>query len=407
MRFFKTLFASKRVYLDHAAKTPMYPEVARALRRAEGALLGNPSAVHAEGRRARALIEDARRSIARTLTVKAEDVYFTSGGTESNNLALSGFFLALMAKGKQLSDIEVVTTAIEHPSILAVLSQWERSGLVVRKIPVDDEGLIDMDACEQSLNEKTALVTFAYANSEIGVVQEVKRLAHAVRKFRTKQQSVFPYIHLDASQAPLWLPCAADSLGVDMMTLDAAKFGGPAGVGILMRKSVVPLSPILQGGSQEEGLRPGTENAAGICAAALAFDIAQRDHECRALQVAKLRDRCFDALLKIPGVVVNGSRASRIAHNVNISIPGVDGEYAAVVLDTKGFAVSTKSACSGKTGSGSSVIYAMGGDDARALSTLRVTLGEATSTRDIDRLVRALTQHVEQTRAFIDYTRKK
>jgi cysteine desulfurase len=399
--------ANDRIYLDHAARTPVRPHIARMIGRASGKGYGNPSAIHAEGRRARAMLSDARTMLARRMGIRAEEVLFTSGGTESNNLALRGVLEALKQRGRAYADMEVITTAIEHPSILAVLDAMRAQGVAVTEIPVDDEGIIDEAAFTQALNPKTVLVTFAYANSEIGVVQDVKRLTRAVRLYRKEQQSEFPYFHLDASQAPLYLPCDMRSLGVDLMTLDAQKFCGPASVGILARHTSVPLSQILFGGSQEEGLRPGTENAPAILGAALAFEEAQEKREERAARVAALRDFSFEALSAIEGVVVNGSRSARIANNVNISIPGIDGEYAAVVLDEHGIAVSTKSACSGRSGSGSSVIYALGGDDERALSTLRATLGEETTKRNIMRFVRVLERHVMQTRASLDQRLKK
>lgn len=396
-----------RIYLDHAARTPVRPHIARMIAKASGIDHGNPSAIHAEGRRAGALLRDARTKVARLVSVRSGEVYFTSGGTESNNLAIRGLLEALHAQGRAYADMEVVTTAIEHPSILAVLEVMQKSGVTVHMVPVLEDGLIDEVAFKKALGAKTVLVTFAYANSEIGVVQEVKRLSRLVRAVRKEQGSLVPYLHLDASQAPLYLSCDMQSLGVDLMTLDAQKFCGPGGVGILVCRSSVPLVPILHGGSQEEGLRPGTENAPAIYGAALAFEEAQRGREARALRVSKLRDYCFEALLAIPGVVINGSREMRIANNVNVSIPGIDGEYAAVVLDTAGIAVSTKSACSGRSGSGSTVVYALGGDDARALSTLRVSLGEETTKRNIRRFVRVLERHVAKTRASLDLRLKK
>ncbi len=399
--------ASDRIYLDYAARTPVRPLIARMIQKASGKGYGNPSAIHAEGRRARAMLEDARTTFARRLGIKAEEVYFTSGGTESNNLAIRGVLEALHAEGRAYADMEVLTTALEHPSILAVLEAMRAQGVEVTQVLVTEEGIIDEAAFTEALTPKTVLVTFAYANSEIGVVQDVKRLARAIRHFRKTHTTAFPYLHLDASQAPLYLSCDARSLGVDLMTLDAQKFYGPQGVGILMRRNAVPLAPLLLGGSQEEGLRPGTEHAPAILGAALAFEEAQAGWEERAARIGALCDFCFEAVTAIEGVIINGSREARIANNVNISIPGIDGEYAAVVLDQHGIAVSTKSACSGRSGSGSSVIYALGGDDARALSTLRATLGEETTKRNILRFVRVLERHVTQTRASLDQRSKK
>lgn len=398
----------KRVYLDYAAATPLSKEVQKAMASYEGEKFANASAIYAEGRKVRDAIENAREDVARTLRIRTQEAFFVSGGTEANNLMLFGLIDALIKTGRQYSECEIITTALEHPSILGVLRQLEKRGVVVHTVPVDSDGLILHDVFEKLLSPKTVLVTCAYANSEIGVVQDIKRIARAIKKYKGTRTHSFPYFHVDASQAPLYLTCTFDSLGVDCMTLDSGKFGGPKGCGVLAKKQYVPLSSILYGGDQEEGMRPGTENTAAIVGFARAFSLAQEGWELRAKKVALLRDYAREEILKeIPGIIFNGSIESRIANNINISIPGIDGEYAAVVLDHNGFAVSTKSACSGASGTGSHVIYAMGGDDARALSTLRITLGEATTKRNIDDLVRVVKRHTKKMRELLDQVVKK
>ena len=396
-----------RIYLDYAAATPVRMEVLKKMTPFQSESFANASAIYKEGTDARQAIQRARAQVAGALRIKKEEVFFVSGGTEANNMALVGLLEALIDSGRSLDTCEVVTTALEHPSISEILKQYQQKGLRVEHAPVDVDGLIIHSEFEKLLSDKTVLVTFAYANSEIGVVQDVKAITRAVRVFKKEHKTAFPYVHLDASQAPLYLSCAFDALGVDMMTLDAGKFYGPKGVGIFAKKHGVPHAPLMRGGDQEGGVRPGTENVAGIVGCAEAFGIAVRDYEVRAQRVAAIREYCFKELSTITGVVINGSRNQRIANNVNISIPGIDGEYAAVVLDANGIAVSTKSACSGATGSGSKVIYALGGDDARALSTLRITLGEETTKRNILRLVRVLQKHVAHMRETIDQINKK
>ncbi len=397
----------KRIYLDYAAATPVRKEVLRAMEPFHREAFGNASAVHREGQVAREAIETSRATVARMLRIRKNEVHFVSGGTEANNLAILGVLEGMFHAGRIPEECEVITTALEHPSILGALEKLKEKGVVVHTVPVDGEGLINHALFEKLLSEKTILVIFAYANSEIGVVQDVKRITRAVRKSRTAKKSIFPLVHLDASQAPLYLSCEFDSLGVDLMTLDAGKCYGPKGIGIFVKKHGVPFRAPFQGGDQEGGVRPGTESTALIVGCALSLEIAERERENRVRQVESIREYAFEALLTIPGVIVNGSRDSRIANNINISIPGIDGEYATVVLDTKGIAVSTKSACSGATGSGSSVIYALGGDDARALSTLRITVGEETTKRNIDVLVRVLKEHVVWTREKFDQLTKK
>ncbi len=396
-----------RVYLDYAAATPVSREVLRAMAPYEATHFGNASAIHAEGQKARDAIDAARESVARSLKVRSEEVFFTSGGTESNNLAIMGVLDAVL-KDRPAHACEVITTPLEHPSVREVLARYAKRGVVIHEVPVSSEGLIDERAFAQLLTAQTVLITLAYANSEIGVVQDVKALTRIVRAHKAQQGGALPYVHLDASQAPLYLTCAFDVLGVDLMTLDAGKCYGPKGVGVLIKKHHVPLTPLFAGGDQEEGLRPGTENTPLIVGCAIAIVRAQQAVERRVATVTALRDYAFAELERtIDGILINGSRTKRIAHNINISIPGIDGEYAAVVLDYHGFAVSTKSACSGASGSGSHVIYALGGDDARALSTLRLTIDETTTKRNIRACVRVLGAHVTHMREKIDQMRKK
>ena len=386
-----------RIYLDYAAATPVREEVLTAMRPYFTEQFANPSAIHREGQHARQAVDGARMAVARLLKLRTEELTFTSGGTESNNLALFGVVEAAFAEGKRGQDIEVISTAIEHPSVLEALAALARRGVTVHFAQVDGEGRIKIESLKKLLSPQTLLVTFAYVNSELGVVQDVRTIVRAVREdFGTC------FVHLDASQAPLWLPCAMDSLGVDLMTLDAGKCYGPKGVGVLAHLRTVPLVPHLFGGGQERGLRPGTENVPLIVGCAEALRIAQAHWRERADEVGTLRDFFFDELTKaIPEVKINGSREHRVANNCNISIPGVDGEFAVVTLDARDIAASTRSACAGGTGSGSHVVAAITGDAERANSTLRFTLGEETTKEDIVRAVKALSQHVRAVKASL------
>lgn len=391
--------STRRIYFDHAAATPIHREVMDTMQPYMRNIFANPSATHYEGRKARAAIESARSDIAKMLHVRCDEILFTSGGTESNNLALYGAVDALMSEGVVAGDIEVITTYTEHPSILATVSELERRGVCIKYAPVDECGLIDIQVLKKLITKKTTLITFAYANSETGVVQDVKKIAKLVRESKGGTKKRRPYIHLDASQAPLYLPCAVDSLGVDLMTLDSGKYYGPKGAGVLIKKSYVGLFSQLRGGDQEQGLRAGTENTPLIVGCARALILAQEKCVERTERVRKLRDHFFSELKRtIPDMIINGSATERIANNVNISIPGVDGEYAVVTLDVKGVAASTRSACSGKTSGGSPVIMAMGGDEHRALGTIRFTLGEKTTKEDIKYAVDVLVSHVKLVR---------
>ncbi len=389
------LFGKKRrIYLDTAAATPVRKEVRAAMLPYLENEFGNPSAIHAEGIAARSAVESSRQKVATTLGIRPEGVLFTSGGTESNNLAILGRLKYLARKeGIAYSDMEVVTTRIEHPSILSLIPVIEATGVTVRFVEVDDEGKITVAALEKVLSPKTVLVTFAYANSEVGVVQSVSRLVRTVRQFeKTHTHGRRIVVHIDAAQAPLWLPCSLTSLGVDMMSLDVGKCNGPKGVGMLVVRGNVPLLPILYGGGQEQGLRPGTENVANIVGSATALALAQADYKERAASVSKLRDSFIDLLTEaLPEMLLNGPRGEdRLANNINLSLPKFDTEYAVVYLDAQGIAASTKSACAGAGGGESVVVSTMTGNSERARSTIRLSLSNDTTLADAKATVAAL-----------------
>ncbi|MCB9815782.1 aminotransferase class V-fold PLP-dependent enzyme [Candidatus Nomurabacteria bacterium] len=326
--------------------------------------------------------------------MRPEFVTFTSGGTEANNLSIMGVIMQLRQNCREFTDMEVVTTRIEHPSVTNAMAALERRGVVVKYVDVDEEGFVKLDHLRELLSEKTVFFSVAYANSEIGVVQKLhgikKALREAEEKFGTKIM-----FHLDAAQTPLWLNCQLDATQADLLSLDAGKFCGPKGVGILVRSRRVELTAAAYGGGQEAGLRPGTENVAGIVGAAVALETTQRDWHGRAERARQVRDEGIKRLLEtVPGAILNGPEGEdRLANNINISIPGLDTEYAAVWLDSKGFAVSTKSACSGAGGGESVVVKAISNDTARAASTLRITLGPETTIEELKRLAAEIASH--------------
>lgn len=388
----------KRIYLDYAAATPVRNAVLQVMSPFLSDVFANASAIHKEGVAARLAIEAARERLARLLKIRPNGVVFTGSGTESNNLALVGAVEARHKSGVAYADMEVIATKIEHPSIIKVLEHLGSLGVGIRYMDVDEDGLIVAQSLHELLSKKTVVVSFAYANSEIGTVQEVGKLARIARAYE-KENGIRIYVHLDAAQAPLWLTCEMDRLMVDILTLDAGKCYGPKGVGVLAMRHGVSLAPILFGGPQEGGVRPATENTAGIVGAVEAIVIAQESFEKRAHKVSQLRDKTIEDLLTIEGAVLNGSKVERIANNINVSIPGIDSEYAVITLDTAGIACSTKSACSGASGNGSSVVRTISQDDARAISTIRLSLGEETTSRDLVKTVSVLKKHVLKMRA--------
>lgn len=383
----------ERVYLDWAAATPLLPEAKAAMLPFLENDFGNPSAIHQEGRVAKKAIESARTEIARALQVRPEFVTFTSGGTEGNHLAVLGTIEALRHTGRAYSEMEVVTTRIEHPSVTRLMNHLQGLGVFVKYVEVDEYGFVRLSDLQNLLSEKTVLFSVAYANSEIGVVQRLHHLKKVLREAEEKFVSTI-YFHVDGAQAPLWLSCQFDSVHADLFVLDSAKCRGPKGVGVLVRSKRAQLTPVLFGGGQEQGLRSGTENVSGIVGAGVAIVMAQRQRHAQAELVRAVRDESIKLLqTAIPRAILNGPVGEeRLANNINFSIPGIDTEYAAVWLDAKGFAVSTKSACAGASGGESTVVREISADPARASATLRFTLGPDTTVDHFQKLTDTLTE---------------
>lgn len=394
---FFTRPSKKRIYLDYAAATPLHPEVLTAMMPFLENSFGNPSAIHSEGQKNRNTMEESRQKVATILGLRPTGITFTSGGTESNNLAILGLLKKLNLDGLDYIDMEVITTKLEHPSILELLPTLEDMGVTVKFLEVNEEGKIQVPALEKILTTKTVLVTFAYANSEVGVVQSVARLARVVRKFE-KENNIKLFLHIDAAQAPLWLPCKLEALGVDIMSLDVGKCCGPKGIGVLAKREGVELSSVSFGGGQEQGLRPGTENVAGVVGAAKALELAQSNFQKRTEKVSKVRDEFFKLMESyLEKVSINGAMGEdRLANNINISLIGFDTEFAVVYLDSKGIAASTKSACAGAGSGLSTVVLAMTGDSERAKSTLRLTLGEESTVSDMKEVLEMLKKYQEK-----------
>ncbi len=390
------------MYLDWAAATPLLPEAKAAMLPFLSGDFGNPSAIHKEGSVARQAVEGARDKVARTFKVRPEFITFTSGGTEANNIAILGSIKKLVESGSEYCDLEVVTTKIEHPSVSRAFDELESLGVKVKYVAVDETGLINLTALRELLSAKTALVSVSYINSEIGTIQKL----HAIKKVLKEAEEVYGnsiLFHVDAAQAPLWVNCQFDTTQADYLALDAAKCCGPKGVGVLVQSRRAAVSPVTFGGGQEAGLRPGTENVAGVVGAAVALEAAQADWKSRQETISLVRDQAIKYLLaEVPEALINGAfGADRVANNINISLPLYDTEFMAVVLDKHGFAVSTKSACSGAGGGESAVVKEISADPSRAASTLRITSGSDTTLKDLQRLTAVLRKHLDKMSAYI------
>lgn len=390
-----------RIYLDHASATPMTDTVLEAMKPYWQQDFGNAAAIHKEGVAAKRALESARRVVARTLGVQESGVVFTSGGTESNNLALIGSIEAVITSSRPYTAVAVAATAIEHPATTRAVAALATRGVTAQTIPVHETGAIDLQGLRSVITKDTVIVSISYVNSEVGTIADCRAVRRVLDEVG-KGFGTYILLHVDAAQAPLWLPCDLPRLGADLLSLDAGKCGGPKGCGVLAWQKGVTLAPTLFGGGQEAGLRPGTEPLPLIVGTATAITEAQHGWKERSEAVSRVRDYFLTALPSVlPQAVVNGALgAARVANNVHISMPGLDSEYAVIVLDAAGIAASTKSACSSKGGGESVVVQAMTGDSALAASTLRFTLGAETTTADIDTTLRLLQKHIAATPLF-------
>ncbi|HEX4012549.1 MAG TPA: cysteine desulfurase family protein [Candidatus Cybelea sp.] len=379
-----------RIYLDHAATTPLRSEVAAVI--AETSLHAgfNASSLHFEGRRARAAIDDARDRVAKILGAKRTEVVFTSGGTEADNLALMG------AGNGADSAARVVASAVEHHAVLAALERLQEDPTAPAFLHVDASGRVDPQEFEKALVPRPRCVSVMYANNEVGTIQPIARLA------RIAAAASVPF-HTDAVAAAAWLPLDTGKLGVDMMSLSAHKIGGPKGVGALFIREGLPLRPTMLGGGQESGRRSGTENVAGIAGFALALELAVAERAAAAATTGALRDRLETAIAAaVPGMTVNGAGAPRLPNISNISFDGVEAGELLVALDLEGVATSAGSACTSGSLQTSHVLAAMY-PDSPGRSGIRFSLGARTTAGEIDRVIALLPPLVTRLREHSAY----
>lgn len=385
--FFNTSLFRKRVYLDYASAMPISKSAQEAMRKAER-VFGNPSSVHQEGLVAKQFISAKRSEIAETLLMRAKDLVFTSGGTESNNIAIFG---VLRKAIRMYGNVHAITSEIEHPSVLEVFQALEREGVRVTYISVGEDGRIDPQKVTDAIQENTVCVSVALVNGEIGTIQPIRDIARALAPIRERRgRGGMPLVmHTDASQAPLYM--SVSGLGVDLMTLDSGKVAGPKGIGLLYIKNKEDIEPLFYGGGQELSVRPGTESAMLVAGFAAAMVEAHKRREARTEEVKKLQEHMFSLLEKyVPDAEVNGSLKHRIANNINISLRGTDAEFMVIRLDTEGVACGSRSACQSKEEGSSYVVNALGKGVAYGASSLRFSLSEHTTKQDIEYAVRIL-----------------
>ncbi len=371
-----------RIYMDNAATTALSLAVLEAMLPYLSDTFGNASSIHAEGRAAHEGLEQARRDVAGALGCRAKEIVFTSGGTESDNLALKGAALRYRAEHERGGHI--ITSQIEHHAVLHSAEYLSRFGFDVTYLPVDGDGLLDPAAVEQAIRPDTVLVSVMLANNEIGTLEPLADIARITRAHGIP-------LHTDAVQAGGILALKVDELGVDLLSLSAHKFYGPKGVGVLYIRSGTQLLYQQQGGAQEGRRRAGTENAAGAVGLATALKLAEARREIEAPRLIALRDRLINAMLiSISGVTLNGHPTRRLPGNANFCIAGVEAETLLLRLDLLGIAASSASACQSGAVEPSHVLRAIGVPDKLAISSLRLSLGANNTDADVDYLLEKL-----------------
>ncbi|HLD18014.1 MAG TPA: aminotransferase class V-fold PLP-dependent enzyme [Patescibacteria group bacterium] len=383
------------LYLDHAATTPLDPRVFEAMQPYFMEIYGNPSSFHTPGKRAKDAMDESRSKIANILACQPEEILFSSGGTESDNLAILGFARANQEHGKH-----IVTTTIEHHAVLEAVTYLERKeGFRVTRVPVDKDGVINSTDVLAAIQPDTILVSVMLANNEIGTIQPVSEIGNALRKQRGS--GLYPVLHTDACQAAGALSLDVEKLHVDLLTLNGSKIYGPKGIGALYLKKGLKIRPLQFGGSQERGLRPGTENVAAIIGLGTALEIAQQEIRKENARLIPLRDKLLQGILEhIPKTRHNGHPTKRLPNNVNISFLDLEGEALLLYLDAQGIFASTGSACASASLDPSHVILALGVPFEVAHGSIRFTLGRSTTEMDIDRVLEILPPLVEKLRSL-------
>lgn len=387
----------RNVYLDHGATTPLDPRVFEAMLPYLKEKYGNPSSFHSIGKQAKDDLDDARDTLARLLHVRPDEILFTSGGTESDNLGILGYARANQKQGKHL-----ITSAIEHHAVLEAMIHLEKKeGFEVTYLSPNKEGLVHPDQVAAALRPDTILVSIMYANNEIGTIEPISSIGNVIQKYRQTTGNAWPVFHTDACQATGFLDLNVEKLHVDMLTLNGSKMYGPKGVGLLYVKRGIKLQPLQFGGPQERALRPGTENIAGVIGMARALELVQTQKEQESKRLCELRDMLIDGVIaKIPKVRVNGDRIHRLPNNVNISFMDVEGEALLLYLDAAGIYASTGSACTSASLDPSHVILALGMPYEVAHGSLRFTLGHSTTKEDIEYVLEKLPSLVEKLRSI-------
>ena len=386
----------RTVYMDHAATTPPIPEVAEAMRPYLAERYGNPSALYAIGRESRAAVEDSRGKLASLIGASADEVYFTSGGSEADNMALTGTMLANETKGRHL-----VTTVVEHHAVLETTEFLAKHGYEATFLGVDPQGLVDPEDVRRAIAPGTVLVSVMHANNEVGTLEPIREIAGICRDAGV-------YFHTDAVQTVGNVPVDVVELGVDMLSISGHKLYGPKGVGAIYIRKGTRIDRFIHGGEQERGMRAGTENIGGIAGLGAAAEVVARELGSKVPRIAALRDRLVEGILaSIDDVVVNGHPTVRLPNNAHLRIRFIEGEAICLQLDTVGVCASTGSACSSEALEPSHVLVALGVPAIEAHGSVRFSLGRGTTDEDIDYVLEKLPPIIARLRSMSPLARKR
>ncbi len=384
------------IYFDNAATTKVRPEVAEVFSKYLLDVYGNPSSLHSAGQKAKRVLETARRSVADAIEADPEEIHFTSGGTESNNLAIKGVVYNNMERGRH-----IITSAIEHHAILNVFDELGKQGFEITILPVDRHGLVDVGTLSESIRPDTTLISVMLANNEIGTIEPLKKIAEIA-----KQKGIT--IHTDAVQAVGKIPVSVKQLDVDLLSMTAHKLHGPKGTGVLFKRKNLKIKPLFEGGHQERLVRPGTENIPGIAAFAAALKLAEAELDNEIERLTGLRNRLETGIQeRVKNIKINGHPYLRVPNIANICFENIEGEALLLALDTMGIAVSTASACSAGSTEPSHVLKAIGVDPFLARGSIRFSLGHYNTAAEVEHVIAAVEEAVEKLRNFSPLSKNK
>jgi len=392
----------QRIYLDYAATTPIDPKVLKVMTPYFQKEYGNPSSIHSFGQKGQIAIDEARERVASFLNCSSSEIIFTGSATEANNLVIFGIVRSFQKIGMIP---HIITTTIEHPAILEPFKKLQKEGIETTYLPVDKEGIVKISQIQKALKENTVLVSVMYANNEIGTIQPIKEIGEVISRYKKQNPNSKILFHTDAVQAINYLDCDVKKLEVDLLTLSAHKIYGPKGVGALFVKEGTKIEPIIYGGGQENNMRSGTENVAGIVGLGAAIEEVKKEKP-KIKQIIGLRDKIIKKIFKIiPEAKLNGSFENRLPNNINFTLPGAEGEALVIALDEEGIATSTGSACSSRGLEPSHVLLALGLSEEEAHCSLRITLGRFTKIKEINEVLKILPRVIKKLRKISGFSK--